>query len=119
MKEVKFGFNLESTQARLPEKERGKVSTEKALRNVGQFGKRLAQYAVEVEAMLEEANARGMNVDLSSNETFKKFAPLGDYELVLTELSSKLLELKTVIADQGLKMTQEEMNERLKKMGKD
>jgi hypothetical protein len=113
MKEVNFKFNTEAVK---PQEEYEKMAPEKTLEYVSKIGKDFTQYAIEVEAMLEEAKERGINADLSSNETIKKFEPLGEYELVLVKLRSELLNLKAELFKQGVKMTREDMDERLKKM---
>jgi len=109
MKEVKFEFgNVEQPKEN--------VQPEETLRYVGKIGEDFAQYAIEIRAMLEEAKERGISVDAFSSGVMKKFESLGDYELVLIKLLSELISIQSNLLEQGVKMTREDIDARLKKM---
>lgn len=88
------------------------------LKYMEQMGKDLEQNAINAQAMIEEAKDRDIPIDLSHNEALKKFAPRGKYEIMLINLRSELASVTVDLLTQGVKMTQDELNARLKYMGK-
>lgn len=81
------------------------------------MGKDLQAYALEAQAMIAEARERSITVDLSQNEELKKFEPLGEYEVALIRIRSALASVGSDMFNQGVKMTKEDLDARLKKMG--
>jgi len=86
------------------------------LRYMAQMGRDLEKYAIRAQAMIEEAKERGIPVDLSGNQALKKFAPLGEYEVMLITLRSEMMGVGSDLYSQGVKMTKEDLDARLKKM---
>lgn len=93
------------------------MTPKEVLKYVAQIGQEITKYAERVQAMLAEAEEKGIPVDLSTNETLQKFEPTGEYEVQLVKLRTELLFIGSSLFEQGVKMTQEDLRERLKKMG--
>jgi len=87
------------------------------LKYMAQMGRDLERYAIQAQVMIEEAKQRGILLDLSRNPALKKFAVFGEYEGMLIMLRSELMSVTSDIHTQGLNMTKEEFDARLKKMG--
>ncbi len=84
---------------------------------VQQIGKDLENSVITTKAMIEEAREKGIPVDLSQSETLNKFAPLGKYEVMLVKIRAELGRVGSELFNQGVKMTEKDLNVRLKKMG--
>ncbi len=87
------------------------------LKYMAQMGRDLEKHAINAQAMIDEAIERGIPVDLSENEALKKFAPLGEYEVLLVKLRSEMIGISSDLFTQGVKMTKADLDARLKKMG--
>jgi len=83
------------------------LTPEKALDYITKLGSDIAQSAKDTKAMLAIAERRGVNVDLA--DALKPFQPTGTAEVKLTELRADVDWLKTVLNQQGLKVTIEEL----------
>lgn len=108
MKKFEKDFNLESREMKPTE----------ILKYVEQLGRGLEQSAIHAQAMIEEAQERNILIDLSNNEALKKFEPTKEYEIMLINLRDELESVLSTIFTQGVKMTKEDLDTRLKKMGK-
>lgn len=98
--------------------ERKEMSPVEVLKYMEKMGKDLEQYAIQARAMIEEAGDKNIAIDLSGNETLKKFAVNHEYETVLVKLRSELLSISADLNTQGVKMTAEDLTSRLEKMEK-
>ena len=94
-----------------------KYSPTDVLKYMAQMGQDFTRYAQQAEAMLAEAEEKGIPVDLSAIEALQKFKPKGEYEVQLVRLRSELMSIGSDLFSQGVKMTQEDLRERLEKMG--
>ncbi len=92
------------------------MSPEAVLKYVEKMGIGLQQAALAAQAMIAEAKERGINVDLSQNPALKKFEPLNENEVALIHLQADLNTVKIDLLNQGVRMTQEDLDARLKKM---
>jgi hypothetical protein len=81
-----------------------------------QTAMRLAQISKDIQGMIDEAAERGIPIDLSNNEALNKFKPNGEYESMLLELQSQLTTIKTDLFYQGVKMTEDDMEKRSKRL---
>lgn len=97
--------------------EKRKYEPTEILEYTAQIGRDFEQYAVEAQAMIEEAKERGIPINLSDNEALKKFAPRGEYEIILIKLRNELQFVRAELLNQGVKMTKEDLDSRLEKMG--
>jgi hypothetical protein len=89
--------------------ELGDSSIEKNLEYMTQLGERLAQPSQEIKAMVEMAQGeKQINLDLS-NTPIDKFAPRGEYELMLIALLEDMGKVKTAMFEQGLKVKPEDI----------
>ncbi len=86
------------------------------LEYMAKIGADLSRIATDNQAMLEEAKARGIPVDLSGSERVKKFAPMGEYESLLVKIKNELSWIGTEISQQGVLMTADDLAARLEKM---
>ncbi len=86
------------------------------LKYMAQMGRDLEKYATAAQAMIEEAEEKGIPVNLSRNQALKKFAPLGEYEVMLINLRSEMMSVGSDLFTQGVRMTKEDLDARLKKM---
>lgn len=91
------------------------ITTDEILQYTEALAAGLARYALETRAMLEEAKAKGIQVDVSET-AITDFAPQREGELTLLSLRSKLLDAQTALASQGVLMTREDMDRRLAMM---
>ena len=92
------------------------MSPEAVLEYVEKMGKGLQEAALQARAMIAEAKERGISVDISQNPVLKKFEPENENEVALIHLQSDLHTIKIDLLNQGVKMTQEDLDARLKKM---
>ena len=102
-----------------PEREEDQVesmSPEEVLKYMAEIGQDLIDYAVGAQAMLAEAKARGIDVDIS--KALEPFDPMkqGATEKALVQIRGQLLSIQGELFKQGVKMTQEELRARLAKM---
>ena len=96
--------------------EQKEMEPTEVLKYMAQMGRDLEKYAIQAQAMIEEAKEKGISVDLSENQALKKFAPLGEYEVTLIKLRSEMMGVGSDLFTQGVKMTKEDLDARLKKM---
>ena len=87
-----------------------KENPTKVMEYMDQMGKDISDNARAVIGMIEYAKQNNIPIDLSNNETIKKFAPLGEYEIAFINLRSALGSLKTDLLNQGVKMTYEDLH---------
>ena len=92
------------------------MSPMEVLEYMAKMGAELSRIATNNQAMLLEAQARGIPVDLSSSERVKKFAPLGEYESLLVKMRNELSWIGTEISEQGVLMTADDLAARLEIM---
>lgn len=107
--------NMESQPSSEDEKE--PMPPDEILDYIQDMGKRLERAVVTTKAMIEEAKEKGIPVDLSQSEILKKFAPMGEYEVMLVKIQAELNRVGSELFNQGVKMTEKDLNARLKKMG--
>ena len=96
------------------EGEEERMDPEKVLQYMVKLGNDIAEEARQAEAMLEEAKDRGIDVDISKG--IKKFEPTEEVEVQLINIRSALARLKSEMSAQGVKMTVEDLRNRLDKM---
>jgi hypothetical protein len=101
----------------LPRPERKPMGPREILNYAAKQGRSLERYAVQSLAMIEEAEERGIPINLADNEALKKFAVHGEYEEILIRLIADMLSVNSALLLQGVKMTKEDLAARLKKMG--
>jgi len=92
------------------------MSPKEVLRYIAKIGEDLTRSAQETEAMLVEAEERGIPVDLSTSEALQKFRPTGEYEVWLVKLRAELMFIGSELFKQGVEMTPEDLQKRLEKM---
>lgn len=90
---------------------------EKVLDYIESQARELLRLAQSTRAMLEEAKARDIKVDLSASDKLASFAPLGANEIALIKMRGALADVSTEIAGQGVLMTREDLHRRLTAMG--
>lgn len=81
-----------------------------------ELGKDIERKGLEIKAMFEIAKERGVIIDLSKSERFKKFNVMNEYEIELQKLSNELGWVASEITEQGLLVTQKEVNDVIEKM---
>ena len=67
-------------------------------------------------AMIEEAKARGIDVNVENNDVLKKFEGRGENEIQLLNLLSDMRSIGSSLFEQGVRVTPEDMSERLRVM---
>lgn len=96
--------------------EQQEITPEETLQYLEKLGADIAREAKEAQAMFEIAKEKGIEVSFNENETFNKFKPEGEYESQLVILRGEALKLKTIIADSGLKIKRDELEDKLNQM---
>jgi len=86
-------------------------SPEKTLNYIQQLGSDLNNSAEEIKTMLQIAQERGITTDISRRPELRNFEALGEYEKMLVDLRGKLGTLKTELFNQGVRITEEEMDQ--------
>jgi len=100
-----------------PRPEKKEIEPTEVLKNLVRLGEVLEKSATDVLAMIEEAKERGIPIDLSRSQTLKGFVPWeGQSEAALNHLISKVRIIYNELFDQGVKVTKEDLEARVKKM---
>jgi len=108
-------FEGPELQKRNPmEKELTMEEIEKILHYISRLGEDITKGATIAEAMLKEAEARGIPVNIDNQ--LKKFEATEEIEIQLINIRQRLIELRSSMFTQGVKMTAEDLEARLEKM---
>ena len=86
------------------------------LRYAERLASDLSKAARETMAMIEEAKARGIDVNVENNDVLKKFEGRGENEIQLLNLLSDMRSIGSSLFEQGVRVTPEDMSERLRVM---
>jgi len=84
---------------------------EEKIEDLKSYSESIKQTLIEAQAMLDEADEKGFSVD---NESLNSI--IDNFERQMVQLRGDVLDIKTEIANSGLKMTRDDMEARLKKM---
>ncbi|MEI6477670.1 MAG: hypothetical protein WCO52_01660 [bacterium] len=94
------------------------MTTEEVLGYIAQMGRDLTWYANVVLAMLAEAEARRIPVNLEQRLGLAEFAALGEQEIALIGMRDQVMSATAILAESGVLVTTTELAARLEKMGK-
>ncbi|MBA4337186.1 hypothetical protein C0416_05465 [bacterium] len=96
--------------------EREKLTPDELFDYVGEMGNDITTLAIQLKALLQEAQEKGIKVDLP--RIMEYFQPRNLYSEHLANIQRVLCSIIEDMCEQdGVKMTQEEMKARLEKMG--
>jgi len=87
-----------------------KVDPEKVLDEIIHFAKRVIENAEDVKTLLDIAKEKGIKIDIG--DYIRPFtSPHGELIVRLIDINARVLDLKTAIAKQGLKITDKEFKQ--------
>jgi hypothetical protein len=103
---------------RNPDRGRGmeKLTPEELFDYIGEMGNDVTMLAVQLKALLQEAQEKGIKVDLP--RILEYFQPRNLYSEQLASMQRALgMGIEEMCEQDGVKITSDEMRERLEKMG--
>jgi cell division septation protein DedD len=102
-----------TTPQEAPEEKQENMEAKKIMQYMAMLGEDITRNAKEVEIMMNEAEKRGIEVNI--DEKVKDFEATKEIEVQLINIREKINDLKAELYTQGLKMTKEEMEENFEK----
>lgn len=91
-------------------------SPEETLDNVFNIAERFMRDARVIRAMIAEGKDRKLGISMGHHTLLEKFESGNEHHLTLLRLHNDLAQLKVYLAREGVLMTQEETEERLRVM---